>query len=79
MEIVLISSLICYAILITYGVGAYYRENKVLRKQNEELLKAVTTQKAVLKAQQESDLDIQLNNLFNYNGTSKGQKKVGDE
>ena len=79
MEIILISSLICYAILITYGVGSYYRENKVLRKQNEELLKVVTTQKAFLYAQQDNDLDRQLNNMFNYNGTAVGQVKRGDE
>ena len=80
MEVIVVGSLMCYSILISVGIGAYYRENKVLRRQNEELLKAVTTQKAVLQAQmeQESDMDRQLSNLFIYNGTSIGQKKRGD-
>lgn len=81
METVLESGLICYSILITYIVASYYRKHNVLEKRYDELLKTVNSQKAVIEAriQQENDLDRQLNNLFNYNGTSIGQVKRGDD
>lgn len=57
----------------------FYKENKELRKQRDELRTAIAKQTETLSAKKNNDLDRQLNNLFNYNGTAVGQVKRGDE